>query len=601
MPKICCSILLTLSLAILAFFPGISYSQANQPEQIITGLGKKEPSVKPLSPLTKFAYQEKTAQVVASGNRNIEEDKQDLMDEALDLINESEKHWLKGDIEIAIDFLDQAYSLVVSANDNSELSRQKDDLRLMISRRILAIYSATKFTVTNGKASQIPLVLNEDVEKEIRSFQTNERNFFIQSFRRSAIYLPFILSELRRAGLPLELGWLPLVESGFKITALSSARALGLWQFIPSTGYQYGLSRNEWVDERMDMEKSTRAAIAYLSELHRMFGDWLTVLAAYNCGEGRLLRVISRQRINYFDRFWDLYHQLPYETARYVPRFLATLYIINDPAKYGFDFSSDESDPKISYAYQKVKVSRSMRLKDIALLTDTTEETLNILNAELRRKVTPNTEYDLKLPPEAVERFNEVRDNIPILKIIPKKIVRHRIKKGETVEQIAKIYRIHSKVIRENNPRAVKRKLVAGQLLRVPINEDDTFTVVGSSGQAESVQKITEESNVTSSKNKDQSGGERKKISRIKQEASQAVATPNYAKTTGKSAQKKELAIAKKPTEDPSGQIKTYVVQRGDNLNIIARKNNTTVNSLIKANKITERNSIFPGQQLKIK
>ena len=110
------------------------------------------------------------------------------------------------------------------------------------------------------------------------------------------------------------------MESGFKIQAYSRARALGLWQFIPSTGYKFGLSRDEWVDERMDVEKSTQAAIAYLKELHGMFGDWLTVLAAYNCGEGRVLRVISRQHINYFDRFWDLYNQLPRETARYVPR-----------------------------------------------------------------------------------------------------------------------------------------------------------------------------------------------------------------------------------------------------------------------------------------
>jgi len=103
------------------------------------------------------------------------------------------------------------------------------------------------------------------------------------------------------------------VESGFKVGAYSRARALGLWQFIPSTGYKFGLTRDEWVDERMDVLKSTHAAIAYLKELHAMFGDWMTVLASYNCGEGRVLRVISRQHVNYFDRFWDLYSKLPNE------------------------------------------------------------------------------------------------------------------------------------------------------------------------------------------------------------------------------------------------------------------------------------------------
>ena len=196
--------------------------------------------------------------------------------------------------------------------------------------------------------SEIPIMTNADVEKEIRQFQTVERDFFISSYQRSAMYRPMILRELKKAGLPEELSWLPLVESGFKINALSTARALGLWQFIPSTGYKYGLNRDDWVDERMDMEKSTRAAIDYMKELHTMFGDWLTVLAAYNCGEGRIMRTIASQHINYLDRFWDLYYKLPYETARYVPRFLATVMIIRDPQKYGMDLGNGKM-PALSY------------------------------------------------------------------------------------------------------------------------------------------------------------------------------------------------------------------------------------------------------------
>lgn len=604
MPNIFCSILLIACLSIFTLLSGTSYSQTNHPESA-SRFGKKELPGSTLMSVAKFAYLEKAASGVTGASKGNEDDKQDLMEEALDLINESEKHWTKGDIEIALEFLDQAYSLVLSANGNLDISRQKDDLRLLISRRILAIYSATKFTVTNGKASQIPLALNNDVEKEIRSFQTTERNFFIQSYRRSAMYMPIILAELRRAGLPLELSWLPLVESGYKIQALSSARALGLWQFIPSTGYQYGLNRNEWIDERMDLEKSTQAAIAYLSELHQMFGDWLTVLAAYNCGEGRLLRVISRQRINYFDRFWDLYHQLPYETARYVPRFLATLHIMNDPAKYGFDFNSDQSDRKLTYVYEKVKVNRSMRLQDIAQQTETSEDLLNILNAELRRKITPKGEYNLKLPPEAVERFNEVQDNIPTMILNPIKVVRHRVKKGETIESIARIYSIPPKVIRESNRRAAKQRLAAGQLIRVPINEEDTFTLVRNSGQVESPQKPAEESRVKSSPDSGSKRGSRApktvQASTVSKD-SHKPATPKASKASFKPAQIKEGAVAaKKQTEGKSEQVKIYVVQRGDNLNSISRKFNTPVNSIIKANGIKEQNSIQPGQQLQIR
>ncbi len=244
--------------------------------------------------------------------------------------------WEKGDIDNALKCLDDAYSFILDVNGDPDVARQKDDLRLMISKRILEM-SATRHVVTPGTHSEIPMILNEDVQKEIRSFQTVERNFFIRAYQRSAAFRPQIVKFLKEAGLPVELSWLPLVESGFNVTALSRARALGLWQFIPSTGYKYTLQRDKWIDERMDVDKSTQAAIAYLKELHDIFGDWLTCLAAYNCGEGRLLRVISKQRINYLDHFWDLYRQLPTETARYVPRFLATLHIVKNPAKYGFD------------------------------------------------------------------------------------------------------------------------------------------------------------------------------------------------------------------------------------------------------------------------
>ena len=331
------------------------------------------------------------------------------MEEALVLLNESHNYWVNGDLEDALEMLDQAYALLLDTNGNPDIARQKDDLRLMISKRILTIYNSLQ-TVAKGKRSEIPIITNADVEKEIRQFQTVERDFFISSYQRSAMYRPMILRELKKAGLPEELSWLPLVESGFKINALSTARALGLWQFIPSTGYKYGLNRDDWVDERMDIEKSTRAAIDYFKELHAMFGDWLTVLAAYNCGEGRVMRTIASQHINYLDRFWDLYQKLPYETARYVPRFLATLLIIRDPQKYGMDLGTPKMD---ALSYEIVEINKSMRLQDIAQKLDIPEETLNILNAELRHRITPDQPYKLKVPTEKAEQLLKVIDEIP--------------------------------------------------------------------------------------------------------------------------------------------------------------------------------------------
>jgi membrane-bound lytic murein transglycosylase D len=403
---------------------------------------------------------------------------QDIMEISLSLLGDSQELWEKGDVEGAIKLLDQAYDLMLKTNGDPDIARQKDDLRLLISKRILTIYTSLQ-TKTNGKYSEIPLIMNADVEKEIRLFQTAEREYFISSYQRSGLYRPLIVAELKKAGLPEELSWLPLVESGFKICALSRARALGLWQFIPSTGYKYGLNRDEWMDERMDAEKATAGAIGYLKDLHHMFGDWLTVLAAYNCGEGRVLKVIAGQHINYLDRFWDLYRQLPYETARYVPRFLATLHIIRNPQKYGMGLGQTlERDSP--YPYSIVKTSRSMRLSDLAAKMEIPEDALNILNAELRLKVTPDRDYDLKVPAYSAVKLLAVMDDVPQWERPappPKEFrqktpyARHKVKKGQTFASIARKYGTSVNAIRKTNHLSKRASLKSGQILIIPINK----------------------------------------------------------------------------------------------------------------------------------
>lgn len=410
-----------------------------------------------------------------------QEAEQDIMERALELLNISQEFWVKGDFESALDVLDQAYAMLLETNGDADILRQKDDLRLLISKKILAIYTS-KHRTTNGMRSPIPIVMNSEVEKEIRSFQTVERDFFLQAYERSYCYRPVIVNALRKAGLPEELSWLPLVESGYKLRALSKARALGLWQFIPSTGYKYGLNRDDWIDERMDVEKSTRAAIGYLKELHEMFGDWLTVLAAYNCGEGRVLRVISEQHLNYLDRFWDLYSQLPNETARYVPRFLATLHIINNPQKYGMDFNV-LSEKQPVYAYNLVTTNKCMNLQDIASRIDAPEELLNILNAELRYKKTPEKEYGLKIPPDAAERFCSIVSEIPSAEkpsnTDSRRIatIRYKVKRGETLSSIAKRYNTTVSSIKKYNKSLARRGVRTGQKLIVPISGHQTENI----------------------------------------------------------------------------------------------------------------------------
>ena len=202
-----------------------------------------------------------------------------------------------------------------------------------------------------------------------------------------------ILGKLEEAGLPSQLSWLPLVESWFKVRALSRASALGLWQFIASTGLRYGLSRDAWVDERLDPEKSTDAAIAYLTDLHGLFGDWPKALAAYNCGEARMSRLQRRAAGEYVD-FWDLYELLR-ETRRYVPRLLAALQIIEDPEKYGMTLPEPD-DPEGDVV--AVTVERAVKLEQLDAALGLEAGTLADLNPELRYTATPKRAYDLRVP-----------------------------------------------------------------------------------------------------------------------------------------------------------------------------------------------------------
>jgi membrane-bound lytic murein transglycosylase D len=391
---------------------------------------------------------------------------QNFLDTALDFCNASQEFWSEGNLEQAIKTLDEAYSLVLKVNtDRSpELIQQKEDLRFMISKRILEIY-ASRYTAVNGNHNEIPLTMNKHVEMEIKRFQGPERKFFLESYKRSGKFMDMITAELKEAGLPQDLAWLPLIESGFKIRALSRARALGLWQFIPSTGYKFGLKRDTWIDQRLNPEKATSAAIAYMKELHQIFGDWMTVLAAYNCGEGRVLRQIRNQKVNYLDNFWDLYQQLPRETARYVPRFLATLHILKDPEKYGFEMG----EPDRPTYFETVSIEKQVQLKVVAKKIGMPFKELTSLNAELRHQVTPPTEYLLKLPQDRVNVFQAHLNEIPKWTPPENAYVYHRVKKGETLSLIAKRYRKSiSKIVRANNIRK-KHFIRVGQKLKVPL------------------------------------------------------------------------------------------------------------------------------------
>jgi membrane-bound lytic murein transglycosylase D len=396
--------------------------------------------------------------------------KQNLIDAALDFYQTSQELWARGEFEGAINALDEAYSLIINVNSDSDpaMIQQKEDLRILISKRVIEIY-ASRYTAANGTHKAIPLTMNENVEYEIKQFQTVERDFFINSYKRSGRYVDRIMKDLNEAGLPEELAWLPLVESGFNVKAFSPARALGLWQFIASTGYKFGLKRDDWIDERLDPEKSTKAAIAYLQELHRMFGDWTTVLAAYNCGEENVLRVIRGQKVNYLDNFWDLYQRLPRETARYVPRFLATLHILKEPEQYGFDLGGAEEP----LSFEVVTIEKQVRLDAIAKGLGISEALLSDLNPELRLKVTPPSRYSLGVPPVMSQALLASLDSIPEWSPVRRSklsYVYHRVSKGETLSSIAERYKTTVAAISKANHIRNRQLIKTGQKLKIPLS-----------------------------------------------------------------------------------------------------------------------------------
>ena len=509
---------------------------------------------------------------------------QTLLDEALDLCQVSQDFWQNGELENALEALDQAYALILSADtsDHTKLIQQKEDLRFMISKRILEIY-ASRNIVVNGRHNAIPRIMNRHVQAEINRFTGAERTFFIESYKRSGKYRPYIVPALKEAGLPEELSWLPLIESGFKVKALSRSRALGLWQFIPSTGYKFGLKRDKLIDERMDPMKSTRAAIDYLKELHAIFGDWTTVLAAYNCGEGRVLNVIRRQNVNYLDNFWDLYERLPRETARYVPRFLATLHILDQPQRYGLILTEVDRPPQ----QETVTISKQVHLKDVAKSIGVREKTLCELNPELRYKISPEDSYPLKVPANKGEVLLANLDQIKISSPPTRAYVYHRVRPGESLSLIAKKYRSSvARIMRANNLRR-SNYIVAGRLLKIPqrgyrYKPPKTPKPKYDRSVIHVVQKG--DSLWTLAK---QYGTTTKKIQRL-----------NHLTHTNLHKGQTLTIFEGKSASPRTDGLSTYEVKRGDSPFLIAKRHNMALKRFLYLNQLWSNDTIYPGQRV---
>jgi len=510
-------------------------------------------------------------------------DPRQLLETALEALQDATEQWREGHIEEAITSLDQAYGMLLDIDEDEEgldILQEKEDLRYLIAKRMVEVY-ASRRTAAGDVSKSIPIVMNEHVEYEIKSFQGRERRFFLESYKRSGRYMDMILAELRAQGLPEQLAWLPLIESGFKARAMSRARALGLWQFIPSTGYRYGLNRNQYIDERMDPDKATLAALAYLVDLHHLFGDWMSALAGYNCGEGRVLRAIKSQHINYLDDFWDLYDMLPRETARYVPRFLATLIILEDPEKYGFELP--EVDPPMPI--ERMTVEKSVKLEDLDALAELPKGTFKSLNPELRYGITPEKPYDLRVPAEAMTTVTAGIDELQRYQLPADAHIRHRVRRGESLSTIARRYNSSVSAIVRTNRLRNQHRIRQGQILQIPRKNVRAVAVSGNAPTREETRESVLSHTVVRGDS----------LWRLAQKYKTSV---NEIKAlNGLRGNTLSLGQKLKIRAETTGP-RYYTVRKGDTLGKIATAHRVRLSELLRANNMSRRDTIYPNQRL---
>jgi membrane-bound lytic murein transglycosylase D len=311
----------------------------------------------------------------------------------------------------------------------------------------------------------LPLTVNDEVLSFLNFFQTPRGKAIVETgLRRSGRYREMISRVLKEEGVPQDLIYLAQAESAFQPLALSRAGARGIWQFVPWRGNEYGLKRSWWVDERQDPEKATRAAAQHLRDLYGLFGDWYLAMAAYNCGPGNVQKGV--ERTGYAD-FWELYRRnvLPRETKNYVPIIVALTLIAKDAAHYGI--RTELEQPVLS---DVVKPGRAIDLRLVAETIDVDVETLRSLNPSLLRMATPDDPaYVLHLPKGTAQKFSAEIADIP-----PEKWVswrRHRVETGETLSSLAKKYHVTAPAIAAANSLGRNDVLSPGDKLIIPASQ----------------------------------------------------------------------------------------------------------------------------------
>jgi membrane-bound lytic murein transglycosylase D len=432
----------------------------------------------------------------------------------------------------------------------------------------------------------LPVVENDKVRYFIDYYAKRGNRGFRRWLERSGRYLPMMQAIFVEEGLPKDLAYLAMIESGFNARACSRANAVGPWQFIASTGRMYGLDNNWWRDERRDPVKATRAAARHLRDLHTRFdGNWPLAIAAYNAGAGKVSQAIRRTGTRDFWKISRTRH-LRSETRNYLPKLYAVLHIAKNPAKYGFENISYQTP----LAFDEVPLPGSTDLDIVARLCNVSYREIQQLNPELKRGCTPPDvkDYPIRIPAGQREAFLTAYADIPASR---RANYRHyRIRSGDTLGALAMRYGIKTRDIMSLNRIKNPRTLRVGRDLILPLRPDYTSAPMAALGD-DYIHSRTRTYKV-------RKGDSLWRIARRFGVSTGQLAAWNGMRSDDVLRPGKILKVTG-DSSVPTRTAKVYRVRSGDSLWTIARKLDVTVNQLCGWNGLQRDTVLKPGMALK--
>lgn len=532
------------------------------------------------------------------------------------------KHLLKLVI-LALPFLTPAHADTNTAGDeltilndgdaNSVETQVQSKDGLQISSQLTAPPTVNDTTAENGnslwqriKGGYAMPELHSPFTAAHETWYAARPDYVKRMMGRSQKYLYHIVEEVQKRGMPTEIALLPMVESAFNPQAYSTSRASGIWQFVPATGKHFGLQQNWWVDNRRDVTAATDAALTYLQKLHVMFGSWELALAAYNAGEGTVMRAIERNRKKGLPTDYQSLN-LPPETRNYVPKLQAVKNIVTNPEQYGLDIQPIANQPY----FTQVTAPKQIDTKLAAKLAGVSLEEFVSLNPEYNRPVLTSTSgtHEILLPIGKEDEFvaNLANYDKPLVSWQT-----YNAKRGERLDSVARKFGVSVAQLRDVNDIGAKGKLNSARPLLVPTQTESPSTELATEALA-SAPQAEEKTDKSVSSSKRHTVGKGETINTIAKRygvSSKQLMALNHLKS-GKLKNGQTLLVqapAIKPSAHAERLTKTakakssrthYLVRRGDTLAGIAHKFDIDTDDLQRWNKLSG-NRITPGHKLVI-